>query len=66
MYEPTSIRAARWAARVPAEILAQRVGISVGWLRTIERAPGLASPELLAKLEEALKPKGGKARAGGR
>jgi transcriptional regulator with XRE-family HTH domain len=50
----TPIRLARKQAGLSGELLAQRVGISVAWLRTIERAPGLASPQLLAKVAAAL------------
>jgi transcriptional regulator with XRE-family HTH domain len=48
------IRAARQRAGLSGELLAQRAGISVAWLRTIERAPGLASPDVLRRLAAAL------------
>jgi transcriptional regulator with XRE-family HTH domain len=50
----SAIRTARRRAGLSGELLAQRVGISVAWLRTIERAPGLAAPETLARLAAAL------------
>ncbi len=48
------IRAARLAAGLSGELLAQQLGISVAWLRTIERAPGLASPDTLSRVAAAL------------
>lgn len=48
------LREARRQSGLPAEILAERVGCTVSWLRTIERAPGLASADLLARLAAAL------------
>lgn len=48
------LHAARKRARIPAEVLAERVGISVSWLRSVEVAPGLASEALLERLALAL------------
>lgn len=48
------IREARRRSNLSAEHLAERVGCTVSWLRTVERAPGLASTELLARLAAAL------------
>ncbi len=51
---PSALRAARLAAGLSAEQLAVRAGVSVAWLLTCERAPGLASEALLARLAMAL------------
>jgi transcriptional regulator with XRE-family HTH domain len=48
------LRAARWKQRLSAEQLATRLEISLSWYRTIERAPALASPELLERVALAL------------
>lgn len=48
------IRAARKQANLSGEILAERLGCTVSWYRTVERAPGLASPELLGRIAAAL------------
>jgi transcriptional regulator with XRE-family HTH domain len=50
----TALRETRRRAGLTAEMLAQRAGVSVGWLFTCERAPGLMSPELAARLAAAL------------
>ncbi len=50
----SALRDARRRANLPAEILAERAGVTVGWLRTVERAPGLMSRELALRLAAAL------------
>lgn len=50
----TALREARKRAGITAEVLATRAGISLGWLRTCERAPSLMSEELAARLAGAL------------
>ena len=50
----SALRDARRRANLPAELLAERAGVTVGWLRTIERAPGLMSPALAARIAAAL------------
>lgn len=46
----SAIRDARKRAHLTGEQLAERVGCSVAWIRTVERAPGLGSPELMARI----------------
>ena len=48
------VRTLRRKQGVSAEALAARCGVSVAWLRTIERAPALGSTELLARIAGAL------------
>jgi transcriptional regulator with XRE-family HTH domain len=50
----TDLREARRRAGLTREALAVRLGVSVGWLGSVERFPGLASPELAARLAVAL------------
>lgn len=52
--QATPIRVARRRARLSAERLAEQLGCSRAWLLTVERAPGLASPELLERLARVL------------
>ncbi len=52
--ETTALREARKRAGLTAEALATRAGISLGWIRVVERAPGLMSRDLAARLAAAL------------
>jgi len=52
--ETSPLRQARRRAGLTAEALALRAGVSLGWVRVIERAPGLMSPALAARLAATL------------
>jgi transcriptional regulator with XRE-family HTH domain len=53
----TTIQTIRKEQRLSQEELAVRVGVSRGWLATIERAPALASPAALQRVAAALRVK---------
>lgn len=52
--EMTTLREARRRAGLTAEVLATRAGVSLGWIRVVERAPQLMSQELAGRLAAAL------------
>lgn len=52
--ERSRIALARTAAGLSQAELAERLGLSRAWISIVERAPGLASPDVLRRLAVAL------------